>query len=367
MNGLYIHIPFCLKKCNYCDFASFPQLNHRADEYIDALCREMEAYRDENIDTVYFGGGTPSMLSEAQTGKITDKVFKTFNVSADAEITIEINPGTADINKAKALYHMGFNRISLGVQSAVDTELKALGRLHSFDDAKRAYENFRNAGFSNISLDLMYAIWGQTMESLGTSVDRMLNLSPEHISCYGLKIEENTPFYSMLLKGEIREKTDDEYADMYEYICKTLEDNGYFQYELSNFSKKGFESKHNLKYWLLKDYIGVGLSAASCRMGKRYTRTADFDLYLKSCENAEEYRLTAEEKMSEFMILSLRLTGIGANKEEFKSLFGKDIEAVFSKPIEKHLKNGLLLDKGDRYCLSKKAYYISNTVLSDFI
>lgn len=367
MNGLYLHIPFCLKKCNYCDFSSFPKLMPRADEYIEGLCREMKLYSGEGVDTVYFGGGTPSILSDVQLGRILESVFNNFKVSSNAEITIEVNPCTADFNKAKSLYSMGFNRISFGVQSAIETELKILGRLHSFDDATKTYDDFRRAGFSNISLDLMYALPGQSIQSLNTSIERMINLSPEHISCYGLKIEEGTPFYSMLSKGEITEKSDDEYADMYEFICKILEDKGYSQYELSNFSKDGYESKHNLKYWTLKDYIGLGLSAASCYRNKRYTRTSDFNSYLENFENDEISELTREDKMAEYMILSLRLTKIGANKARFKELFGKEIEEVFSDPVKKHLDQGLLIDMGDRYCLSKKAYYISNTVLCDFI
>ncbi|MBR3934034.1 MAG: radical SAM family heme chaperone HemW [Clostridia bacterium] len=367
MNGLYIHIPFCHKKCNYCDFASYPEFISKSDEYIDALCREMQLYKGEKVNTVYVGGGTPSILTNAQIGKIIDNVTSVFDVSADSEITIEVNPCTADLKKAEFLHSIGFNRVSIGAQSFVDSELLSLGRLHKAENTKKAFYDFRSAGFKNISLDLMYAIPGQTPKSLSTSLGEMLNLAPEHISCYGLKIEEGTPFATMLSEKKITEKTDDEYADMYEIICKNLTENGYFQYELSNFSKKDFESKHNIKYWTLNDYIGLGLSASSCYKGKRYTRTADFKQYIKNFENTELYELSKDEKMSEFMILSLRLTGMGASKKLFKQMFSKTIEDVFSLPLKKHLKGGFIIDSGDCYVLSKKAYYISNAILCDFI
>lgn len=367
MNGLYIHIPFCMRKCNYCDFASFPSLISKSDEYIEALCREMQLYRGEKVNTVYFGGGTPSVLSEEQLGRIMDSVNSVFDVAPDSEITLEANPGTVDEKKAKAMYNIGFNRISLGAQSFSDSELLMLGRLHTSEDTIRAYSCFADAGFNNISLDLMYAVPGQTMDTLSTSMSQMLKLKPQHISCYGLKIEEGTPFDAMLSKGEISEKSDDEYADMYEMICRELNNNGYIQYELSNFSLDSFHSKHNFKYWTMQDYIGLGLSAASCYGGKRYTRTSDYARYSQSFENSEEFELSQDDRMSEYMILSLRLVQRGAVKEEFENIFGISMDKVFGTQLSKHLATGMMLDMGDRYILAKKAYYISNSVLCDFI
>ncbi len=367
MNGLYIHIPFCIKKCNYCDFASYPAFKERIDEYISALYADMSKYMGEGIDTIYLGGGTPSMLGVGHIDKILSKVHSLYKVEPDCEITIEVNPGTADRKKARELKKLGINRVSLGAQSFMDNELSCLGRVHSADDTRRAYDDLRSEGFSNISLDLMYALPNQSMSSLSTSIAQMLKMQPEHISCYGLKIEEGTPFYTMLQRGEISEHTDDSYADMYELICSELASGGYEQYELSNFAKSGFESKHNIKYWTLKDYIGVGLSAASCYRGKRYTKTADFNEYIKTLENAEYSCPDADERMSEYMILSLRLTKHGAKKREFKEMFGREISDVFSKPITKYKSAGLILETEDSYCLTPKAYYISNMVLSDFI
>ena len=369
MIGLYVHIPFCAQKCNYCDFCSYPSLTQRQSEYCDALAREAMLYKDHGLhaDTVYFGGGTPSLLNSSSIAKAMAAIHECFKVSADAEITIEANPCTVTAQKAADYRALGFNRVSLGAQSFIDSELSALGRLHSTADMQRSFDILRNAGFSNIGLDLMYAIPTQDFSSLSTSVTKVLNLEPEHISCYGLKIEHGTPFAKMLERGAISEKTDDEYADMYEQICSSLTLAGYDQYELSNFSRPGFESKHNLKYWQGRQYIGLGASAASFYDGCRYTRTSDFDAYIASFANDERYELSIDELMSEFMFLRLRLTGLGASKAEFRARFGKDIEDVFSKPLAKHLAAGTLVDKGDRYVLSKRAYYVSNSVLCDFV
>ncbi len=367
MTGIYIHIPFCVRKCNYCDFASYPQCIGRSDEYVSAVCRELSSYPHEKADTVYFGGGTPSLLETAQLSKIADAVFSNFDVSGSAEITLEVNPKTADSEKIKSLKSIGFNRISLGSQSFCDNELKILGRIHSSEDTVRCYDMIRNAGFDNVSLDLMYAIPGQNMESLSTSINQVLKLAPEHISCYGLKFEPGTPFYAMLERGELSEKSEDEYADMYDIVRKELGDAGYFQYELSNFSKKGYESKHNLKYWLTQNYIGAGLSASSCYRDIRYTNTSDFENYIRFNEREDTCTLTQEDKMSEFMILSLRLTQIGAVKEEFTKRFGKSVYDVFGKTLDKHIRTGMLKDLGDRIVLSERAYYVSNGVLCDFV
>jgi len=367
LNGLYIHIPFCLKKCNYCDFASYSGLISRSDEYIAALCREMDFYKGEKVNTVYFGGGTPSLLTTVQMERLMTCVSSVFDVDSDSEITVEANPCTVNEEITNTWSRLGINRISLGAQSFLNSELKTLGRLHTTEDTIRAYKLLQSAGFSNISLDLMYALPGQTKESLSTSLEQMLNLAPKHISCYGLKIEEGTPFYTMVSNGEICEKSDDEYADMYDMIRCTLSEHGYKQYELSNFSLEGFESKHNIKYWTMQDYIGIGLGASSLYKGSRFTRTSGFEKYIESFGTSEEYRLSQEERMSEYMILTLRLVDRGAIKSEFFGVFGKTIESVFGDALKKHIANGLIADRGDSYVLSEKAYYISNSVLCDFI
>lgn len=369
MKGIYIHVPFCLKKCNYCDFCSYPNLTDRIDEYVESANLEMKKYKNENIvaDTLYFGGGTPSLLTPKQISHLLDGVKENFKISPQSEITIEANPCTVNADKAKEWKNMGINRISLGAQTFSDSELQKLGRIHNSADTKRAFSILRDAGFDNISLDLMYAIPGQNEESLLKTIDEFITLSPEHISCYGLKIEDGTPFAKAAESGEITEKSDEEYEAMYQLIKETLEKNDYFQYELSNFSKEGKHSRHNVKYWTGKEYVGIGPGASSLFDGKRYTNTDDFEKYLSSFEHTEEVSLSKEDLMSEFMFLSLRLTKIGASKEEFKNKFGCEIEKMFPDAIKKHLGNGLLKDEGDRYILAERAYYISNYVLCDFV
>lgn len=369
MKGIYVHIPFCKQKCNYCDFCSYPSLLGRQDEYCRALAKEAASYSRDKIsaDTVYFGGGTPTLLDTDNIAYVLDSLRRSFNISPDAEITIEANPCTVTSQKALELRTLGFNRVSLGAQSFVDAELSALGRVHSAEDIEESFKALRGAGFDNISLDLMYAIPGQTLDTLSTCVKQVLKLAPEHISCYGLKIEEGTPFEKMLSDGIIEEKTDDEYADMYEFISDELQNAGYLQYELSNFSLPGRESGHNLKYWQGIEYIGLGASASSFYQSARFTHTADFEKYITGFENSEHYCLSADELMSEFMFLSLRLTSIGASKAEFEQRFSKRADEVFGDALAKHISNGMIVDLGDRYVLSKRAYYISNSVLCDFV
>ncbi len=369
MKGIYIHVPFCLKKCNYCDFCSYANMTERIDEYVAGAISEMEKYKNDNIeaDTLYFGGGTPSLLSIGQISRLVRGAKENFKIFPTGEITLEANPCTVNAEKAKAWKEEGINRISLGAQTFSDSELEKLGRIHNSENTKKAFSILRETGFDNISLDLMYAIPGQNEESLLKTLDEFVALSPEHISCYGLKIEDGTPFSKELENGTISEKSDEEYEKIYSVIKETLEKNGYEQYELSNFSKCGKYSRHNSKYWTGEEYVGIGPGASSFYGGKRYANTCDFEKYLSSFELSENVTLSKEDLMSEFMFLSLRLTKIGASKEDFKEKFGCEIEEAFPEAIKKHLKNGLLKDMGDRYILAQRAYYISNYVLCDFV
>lgn len=367
MDGLYIHIPFCKAKCRYCDFASYSGKENLIDEYINKLCLEMDEYQGHSFDTVYIGGGTPTVLGEKSFEKLFKNLYKKFNISENSEITVEANPKTIDYKKAKALKNFGVNRISLGAQSMVDEELKLLGRIHTSEDTARTVENVRKAGIDNLSLDLMYALFNQSMDSLNYSIDKILDLAPNHISCYGLKVEEGTPFYNMVQKGEFLEIDEDITADMYDMIRNKLSSAGFEHYEISNFSKPGFASRHNSKYWQCVDYIGIGLGAASCFNGERYTNSHTFDGYFNGFEKQERYTLTNEEKMSEFIILGLRLIKEGVSKTEFKNKFGVDIYDVFGSAIKKHINLNLLKDCGKNLVLTEKSYYISNYVMSDFV
>lgn len=367
MNGLYIHIPFCIQKCRYCDFASYSGKMSTASAYVDAVCDEMKKYKGECFDTVYFGGGTPTVLDVEMFEKLFWTISENFYLSDDCEITVEANPATVNTEKARALLDFGVNRVSLGAQSMVDTELETLGRIHTSEDTVNTYNIIRKSGIENISLDLMYALPGQTMESLSKSVDGVLKLNPEHISCYGLKIEEGTPFALMAERGEIPYPDDDMSADMYDYITDRLEERGYERYEISNFAKKGYHSRHNCKYWNCTDYVGVGLGASSCYKGERYTNCADFEGYFNGFEKSERIVLSTEDKMSEFVILGLRLIKDGVDTDKFYDLFGCDIHSVFGKYIHKHIRDGLLTYNGSKLLLTKKGCYLSNYVMSDFL
>ena len=372
MKGLYVHIPFCVKKCNYCDFASFGYKSIETEEkYTDALLREFEIISDNSlIDTVYIGGGTPTTLSLKGFEKILKGIHKYFNIEFLKEFTVEANPLTVSNETVKLLKEYGVNRISMGVQSASDGELKMLGRIHTFKEAVDTYNLLRKCGISNINLDLMFGLPNQDMKSLENSINKITELEPEHISCYGLKIEEGTPFYKMLLNGEIKEADDDLFADMYDLVKSTLNNKGLCQYEISNFSKQGFESKHNIKYWTQGEYFGAGLGASSFIDGVRYTNTADFNEYINfdtAVLRDESEKMNKTELMSEYMILGLRLTQTGVNKQKFYNKFGVYADDIFKEQIEKYARLGLINSTPDKIVLTDKAYYISNSILCDFM
>lgn len=358
--GLYVHIPFCQRKCNYCDFTSYEGKFDLAEQYFNKLTNEMLAKEKCDIDTIYFGGGTPSSVDATYICKFLENVYSHFNVSSNAEITIEVNPASAIEKKIKSYKNAGINRISMGVQSFNDDELKMLGRLHLSKDVYRTYNVIRNCGFKNVSLDLMFGLPDQTIEKLNHSILEMIKLSPEHISCYGLKIEESTPFYIKEQKGEIIPVDDDSFADMYEFICSSLKENGYLQYEISNFSIRGKESRHNSKYWQCGEYIGLGAGASSYIGNIRSRNTNDL---LKYSNEVEEI-LSIEDRISEFVILGLRMTkGIDIN--EFSMRFGKDIYDVYGKQLQKYA--DFIIREGNVLKFNDKAYYISNSILADFL
>ena len=365
MHGIYIHIPFCVKKCNYCDFASYPDRLSLQDEYISSLIKEMETRRGLKVNTVYIGGGTPSVLSEINIKKLLDAVKDIFVLSDDTEFTMEVNPGTVSESKARLMRLCGVNRVSIGSQSFVDSELLCLGRIHSAEDTVNTYRMLRKEGFDNISLDLMYALPGQTIDSLKFSVNKLIELNPEHISCYGLKFEEGTPFYKMLAEDKISEADEEVFANMYEYICRLLKDSGYTHYEFSNFAKEGMESRHNLKYWKLEDYIGFGVSASSCEGYRRYTHSSEFDEYLSGYKLNEDYTMTKEESMSEFIILGLRVLNSGADKEVFKNKYDEDIDRVFANELVKV--SNYIYNDNQSIRLKEENALVSNFVMCEFI
>ena len=362
--GIYIHIPFCKAKCKYCDFLSFSSRAEEKEAYIKALCAEIKAFdrTEDMVDTIYFGGGTPTTLKAEQLAEILDAVKGRFDIAENCEITTECNPATMGIDGFKILKKAGVNRISMGLQSANNNELLMLGRIHTYEECEKTFKEAREAGFSNISLDLMFGLPYQTMDLWENSLKAVSNLSPEHISCYGLKIEEGTPFYNMNFEVD-----EDLSRDMYDFGVKYLEDKGYNLYEISNFSKNGYESRHNIKYWKCNDYAGFGLGASSCVDGIRYSNVRNMAEYLKNDNKVEESLSESDfETMSEFIFLGLRMTE-GVSKAEFEKRFKKDIYDVFGKVLDKNIKRGTIITKDDRFIIPREYLYVSNGILVDFV
>ncbi len=367
--GLYIHIPFCRTKCLYCDFCSVVSRDEQQREaYVGALLREIEARgtKDYSVDTVYFGGGTPSLLSAEQIGRILGEIKESFNVSPDAEITLECNPMTvSDGDKYfKELRALGVNRLSLGVQTAIDGELKLIGRRHSFEEAKATFFEARGAGFENISVDLMLGIPSQTLDSLRASANQVIKLAAEHISIYSLQLEEGTPLYRMRERYSLAD--DDTAADMYELVVKMMKDAGYRHYEISNFARGGRESKHNCKYWRLDEYLGLGLAAHSDFGGKRLENTRDMERYLGGEWLEAASDISNSEREFEFLMLGLR-TADGISKSEFLARFGVGFDEKYGEKMEKFKKMGYFCEKGDALALTESGFEVSNAILTEIL
>lgn len=376
--GLYIHIPFCVQKCKYCDFLSAPADDATKKRYVEALCQEITGYKEltkeYQLATVYFGGGTPSVLELSLIEKILSTVKASFALDGSVEITLEVNPGTASLDKLKGYKELGVNRLSIGVQSAKEEELRLLGRIHSFEDAKTTVLWAREAGFTNISLDLMSALPNQSIDDYKENVEAILSLNPEHISSYSLIVEEGTAFYLQYAEGAPKEnELPDEETDraMYAYTKERLVQAGYERYEISNYAKPGFESRHNSSYWIGTEYIGVGLGASSLFTNARYHNETDLTTYINRVEAGQDIRLemerlVQEEQMEEFMILGLRMMR-GVSRAEFRNRFGKPIETVYGSALKKLEKQGLLLPEGDSIALTETGIDVSNQVFVEFI
>lgn len=367
---LYIHIPFCIRKCDYCDFLSGPSDPGKRAAYVQALLKEIQAVKEgrgRSVSSIFIGGGTPSVLDEKFMGEILREIRKDFKLQEDAEITIEVNPGTVDARKLQAYRSFGINRLSIGLQSPQDRELKILGRIHNYRQFLETYKQARDAGFDNINVDLMSAIPEQTYEDWIGNLRTVAELGPEHISAYSLIIEEGTPFSARKL--DLPDE-DTEYR-MYEDVAAVLGKYGYYQYEISNYAKKDRNCRHNEGYWQRKDYLGLGLGAASLVGRERFTNTSDMSEYLENSGNLEKIRtdretLTREDEMGEFMFLGLRMTK-GVSKKDFQEYFGTSIEKIYGEVLEKYKKQGLLLEEDGRICLSRAGIHVSNAVMADFL
>ncbi|MBE7016157.1 MAG: radical SAM family heme chaperone HemW, partial [Ruminococcaceae bacterium] len=317
VRGLYVHIPFCLKKCKYCDFCSFTFSKEDKLEYLSALFRNMDMYKGEKVDTVFIGGGTPTSLDAESLKLLLDRINSTLNLDNCSEFTVEMNPKTVDEDKLQVLKNGGVTRLSVGVQSFCDEELKRIGRVHTSQEAKETIEMIKNAGFENFSIDLMSALPGQTLDSFKYSLDTAIELNPAHISCYSLILEEGTPLYEEYIRGELNLPDEDTEREMYDLAVNTLNKAGYKRYEISNFSKENFSSTHNIKYWKCMEYIGVGLSAHSYLDVKRFSNSSDFDDYVSGdFSRYNEEKLDKKDMMSEFMFMGLRMS-CGVSSDEF--------------------------------------------------
>ena len=364
--GLYIHIPFCKKKCKYCDFISYTGREDIFDKYIEKLSDEALEYKGSEIDTVFIGGGTPSLLSCEQLKKLTEIIITTFVLSDDCEFTIEANPKTLDGDKLKTLKMCGINRISLGVQSFCDNELKVIGRIH---DAKTAYntvELIKEYGFDNFNLDLMMNLPNQTKKSLSKTLETAISLNPSHISCYSLILEENTPLFEEYESGKFQASSDDYDRELYTLAKDILSQNGYEQYEISNFAKKGFKSRHNLKYWNCDEYIGLGVAAHSYLNGIRFYNTSEIDEYLNGFYHKEETSLSNEDEISEYIIMRLRLKD-GIVASEFKKRFNVDFYESYKSLIDKFINTGFMKYENNSYKLTDKGFDVSNSIMCEFI
>lgn len=375
--GLYIHIPFCKSKCNYCDFCSFvPSSGNIVDHYIDALLLQMEdmrsACKNYEIDSVYIGGGTPTYLDIKKLQKIIEYAYSNFKVRRDGELTIECNPATADVGVFRKLRKLGINRLSIGAQSAIDEELRLLGRTHSYEDFVRCFEDARVAGFDNISVDLMYGIPGQTEDSFAQTLSLITALEPDHISLYALKIEDGTPFGKMrdklVLPGEEAE------YNMYMRAVEYLAARGYERYEISNFCKNGMASLHNLKYWHCDEYLGLGAAAHSYFGGERIATTDVVRDYIDGMEIIgteidivkSRETITSKECMEEYVMLAMRLSE-GVSRELFRERFGVGFDEIYGARLDEFIPDGFVEKDEEGYRFTSKGLFVSNFILASVL
>lgn len=375
---LYIHIPFCVKKCAYCDFLSGPASNQQIEEYVQALIEEIRYYKEfvkkYEVSTVFWGGGTPSLLTGEQMKALMEALGQTFFIRQNAEITMEANPGTVTVEKLLACQKAGINRISFGLQSVNNEELKMLGRIHTYEEFLESYEAARKAGFQNINVDLISAIPKQTVSSWEQTLQTIISLQPEHISAYSLIVEEGTTFAKLYGEGcelEHLLPTEEEERRMYERTEELLREAGYHRYEISNYAKEGYECQHNLGYWERKEYLGLGLGASSLIEETRFHNTDEMEEYLRDASNPillrrGQEKLDRQEQMEEFVFLGLRKIR-GIQEEKFAEMFGEDIWDCYGRNLERVIKEGLLEREEGVLRLTRKGIDVSNYVFYEIL
>ena len=375
--GVYIHIPFCKSKCIYCDFNSFAKKDNCIEEYINAVIKEIKEYAKQNKDvlikTIYIGGGTPSYINEKYINKILETLKNNFEILSNAEITIEINPGTVNRKKLNTYYKAGINRLSIGLQSTNDKLLKQLGRVHDFEDFLETLRLANTIGFSNISADCMIGLPNQTIYDVEETLNVLINLRLTHISVYSLIVEPNTPLEKKINSGELKLPDEEIERYMYWFAKRKLEENGYLHYEISNFAKPLFRSKHNLDCWNQKEYKGFGVSASSYENEIRYTNISSIEKYVENVQNGQfkknyivEEKQDREVMMKEYMLLGLRkITGVSIN--QFRKKFGTIPIFKYNKEITKLTNEGLIESNGINIRLTKKGLDLANLVWEEFV
>lgn len=371
--GIYIHIPFCRSKCDYCDFYSLAGRDDRMDQYQKALLSHIKETaplaQDFPVDTIYIGGGTPSYYGAKQLKELLGVIRKLYKVEKDAEVTVECNPDSVDVKSLKILRKAGVNRLSMGMQSANACELERIHRIHTPQQVNEAATAARKAGFTNLSLDLIYGLPGQTMDSWKATVEHALSLIPQHLSCYGLKVEEGTPLAARVAQGEIL-PDDDQQADLYLWTVGRLERAGYPQYEISNFAKPGFASRHNLRYWLTQPYIGFGPGAHSDFGGRRYSFVRDLDAYIQGVLQGgdiidESEIIPKRERCGEYLMLRLR-TVQGINEQEYRSTYFMDFAPLQAR-LEQFRAQGWAEQTDGRWHFTPKGFLLSNQLIGDLL
>ena len=371
--GIYIHIPFCRSKCDYCDFYSLAGRDDRMDQYQKALLSHIKETaplaQDFPVDTIYIGGGTPSYYGAKRLKELLGVIRKLYKVEKDAEVTVECNPDSVDVKSLKILRKAGVNRLSMGMQSANACELERIHRIHTPQQVNEAATAARKAGFTNLSLDLIYCLPGQTMDSWKATVEHALSLIPQHLSCYGLKVEEGTPLAARVAQGEVL-PDDDQQADLYLWTVGRLERAGYPQYEISNFAKPGFASRHNLRYWLTQPYIGFGPGAHSDFGGRRYSFVQDLDAYIQGVLQGgdiidESEIIPKRERCGEYLMLRLR-TVQGINEQEYRSTYFMDFAPLQAR-LEQFRAQGWAEQTDGRWHFTPKGFLLSNQLIGDLL
>lgn len=381
--SLYIHIPFCIRKCNYCDFLSAPADEETKETYIQALLLEIESYRESELSqrkiaTVFFGGGTPSVLAAQQITRVLDAIRDVFELLPDCEITLEMNPGTVTKEKCKCYFNAGVNRVSIGLQSPDDVLLQTLGRIHTYEQFLQTYDDVRVSGIQNVNVDLMSALPGQDLQGYCEGIRKVTMLSPEHISAYSLIIEEGTPFYDKY-KNECNLFPDEqEDRAMYEQTKGVLKEFGYERYEISNYAKPGYECKHNMVYWKCEDYLGLGLGSSSLINNARFKNTCDLKRYIadwkagkgNSTQGFEREELTRRMQMEEFMFMGLRMMR-GVSERRFEEKFGDTVRQIYRRQLDRLAEEKLLYKyektDGVYWALTDKGIDVSNYVFEQFL